>query len=353
MKKFTFNVLIVLISQFTFAEASTSLNQNSNVTNDTSLNQNIESNKNNIKDWYISSTFIIPFRGFGIQTEAKNSQTQDPLDSISYSPSPSLEGALSLGYKEFILTYRHTLTSSSLDQNTDAPSSQNEEFRIGFLLFNQLFEFSSQRLVGLETQINLDNTQTKKNIARPDMSFTDNRLRWMYGIPIWGADQANSLSNFYTSASTPKNNKYSYDWIFGSEVIQQKISGSNAFIPFERKATFGTASTLSEVSTLGVGLGTGIGFTAMMQEKSFFSIAGLLGGNFNASKATFQDTIENVSGFGLYMSARMSVQFAFGEHNNQNLGFKLYVDSWSIPAKENNIFSTDAAMSLAYGINFN
>lgn len=352
MKTFSFIILILLFTASTYAETNSADDRGSKAMNGTGPSQTIHSKQNNIHDWFISPTISIPFRGFDIQTEAKNPQTQDPLTSISYSPSVSLEGALSLSYKEFGFTYRHTLTSASLGQNANAPSSKNEEFRIGFLFENHLFELSTQRLVGLQTQIAIDNAQTKSTIARPDLSFTDTRFRWMYGLPIWGAEQPNSLANFYTSAFIPEGKEFSIDWLFGAEAIQQKISGSTAFIPLERQAVFGSASTLSEVASTGVGVGTGLGFNALMHGKSYFSIAGLLGGNYNLSKARFQDQTDDVSGFGAYMSARMSVQFVFGEHDNQNIGFKLFVDSWTIPAKESKVSSSDAAMSLTYGLAF-
>jgi hypothetical protein len=46
----------------------------------------------------------------------------------------------------------------------------------------------------------------------------------------------------------------------------------------------------------------------------------------------------------------MAMQFVFGSSNNQNLAFRLFHSNWTIPAKENNVGSSDSAMSIAYGI---
>lgn len=304
------------------------------------------------KNWTISPKFNVPFRGFEIQTGAIKTQTQDPLNSISYSPSPSLEGEIFLAYKDLGFTYRHTIAAGSLDSDKGLPASTNEEFRFSLFLDRQLFEASKQRLVGLQTDINIDNSGIKQRIARPDISYSDMRLRWIYGLPVWGAERPNSLANFYTNAEIPRGNDVSVDLLFGTEITQQKIIGSSSFIPLERKATFGAASDLSEVSSAGLGLTGGLGLTALMSGKSYFSIAGLLGGNYNISRAQYGNDIENVSGFGALASARMSVKVIFGAKEDQSLGFKLFLDSWMIPAKESKVASSDAAMSVYYGANF-
>lgn len=304
------------------------------------------------RNWETDATISVPFRGFEVQTGAKDAQTQDPLGSVSYSPSPSLEGSIFLSYKSLGFNYRHTLAAASLDSDKGLPASVNEEFRFSLFLERNLFEFSRQNLVGLQTDIETNNSGVKKRIARADISFSDWRARWIGGLPIWGADRPNSLANFYSQAEIDSGQEVSVDLLYEVELMQQKISASSPFVPQERRAVFGTGATLREVSSTGLGAGVGPGFTALMHGKSYFSIAGLLGGNFNISKAHYADREEDVSGFGAFISARMSVQWVFGHEDNQNLGIRLLVDSWTIPTKEEKIASSDAALSLNYGVKF-
>lgn len=140
-------------------------------------------------------------------------------------------------------------------------------------LDRNLFEFSRQNLVGLQTDIETDNSGVKKRIARPDISYSDWRLRWIGGFPIWGADKTNSLANFYTEAEIDDGQETSVDLLYEIELMQKKISASSPFVPQERQAVFGTGATLREVSSTGLGAGIGPGFTALMHGKSYFSIA--------------------------------------------------------------------------------
>lgn len=317
-----------------------------------SLTTAIPVSNSKIPDWIVEATMSVPFCGFEVQTGAKDAQTQDPLGSVSYSPSPSLEGSIFVSYNNLGFNYRHTLAAASLDSDKGLPASVNEEFRFSLFLERNLFEFSRQNLVGLQTDIEIDNSGVKKRIARTDILYSDWRARWIGGLPIWGADRPNSLANFYSEAEIKRGQEMSVDLLYEVELMQQKVSGSSPFVPQERQAVFGTGATLKEVSSTGLGAGVGPGFTALMHGKSYFSIAGLLGGNFNLSKARYSDREEGVSGFGAFMSARMSVQWVFGNDDNQNLGFRLLVDSWTIPAKEEKVTSSDAAMSVNYGIKF-
>jgi hypothetical protein len=86
------------------------------------------------RDWKIDATLGVPFRGFNVQTGAKDLETKDPLNSVSYSPSPSLEGTVFLSYKDLGFSYRHTLAAASLDSDRGLPASVNEEFRLSLLL---------------------------------------------------------------------------------------------------------------------------------------------------------------------------------------------------------------------------
>jgi hypothetical protein len=45
----------------------------------------------------------------------------------------------------------------------------------------------------------------------------------------------------------------------------------------------------------------------------------------------------------------MAVRYLFG---NQELGFRLTMDSWQIPAKEARIAALDAEMAVNYGVSF-
>ncbi len=89
-----------------------------------------------------------------------------------------------------------------------------------------------------------------------------------------------------------------------------------------------------------------------MNGQSCFSIGGLLGGNYNLSKAEYTDKTESTNGFGYYANAWMSVQYVFGSMNKQNLGFKLAHNDWSIPARDNKVNSHDSSMSLNYCLAF-
>lgn len=331
-------ILLFLLSQFVFAQED--------IVNESSSIKPVQPNS----DWKFNSTVTLPFRGFEIQTRAKDSQTQDPLGSISYSPSPNLEGQVYLSYKNFGFTYSRTLAAASLDSTRNMPASINDGYKFSFLLSDNLFELTQQNLSGMKTNVSVDG-DAEKTIARSDIELSDTRFRWVYGMPLWGADQANSLANFYSHASILKGDT-SLDLLTSIELVKQEIAGSTPFIPAERQATFGTGSTLSKISSYGMGAGAGVGFTALMRGESYFSIGGLLGGNYSFSKAEYSSQIESSNGLGFYANAWMSVQFVFGSTNRQNLGFKLAHNDWSIPAQDNKVNSHDSSMSLNYGLFF-
>ncbi len=302
--------------------------------------------------WKINSTLITQNQGFQVQTEGKDPQTKDPLGSINYSTSPSLEGAITLSYHNFGFTYRHTLISPQLTGNRESEKSRNEELRFNLFFDRHLFEFSRQNAVGLETNLEINKSGLSKNISRPDISYSDLRARWVYGLPLTSATQPNSLANFYGHAEIDKEEEFSVDILISSEASQQQISGASSFIPIERQSVFGRGSSLSGVSATGLGLAAGAGLTVLMGGQSYFSMATLVGGNYNVSRASFADRDEDASGFGLFVNVRTSVQFTFGEGNHHSLGFKLLLDSWSIPARDTNVASNTAALSMNYGIRF-
>ncbi len=336
MIKLIASILILFLTSIAFSEGLPNQNLTEKI-------PNIEAEP----DWKLETTLALPFRGFEIQTTNKKVQTQDPLGSVSYSPSPELEGKIYLRYKLYGFSYSRTLLAASLDSAKDLPSSKTEAYRFNILFDRHLFELSQQNLVGMSTDLDIDGIN-KKRIARPDIKLVDTRFRWVYGLPVWGSDQPNSLANFYTQAAIPKGEK-SIDLLASVEFVNQDISGDSAFIPIDRQAVFGAASTLSKISSTGLGAGVGFGFTVLMQEKSYFSIGGLIGGNLNNSKATFNDRTESISGFGSYMNAWMAIQMCF---DSQNIGFRLDVDSWTIPAKENTVNSLNSMMAINYGLNF-
>lgn len=302
--------------------------------------------------WKLDVTMSIPFRGFELKTGEKGAQVQDELNTIDYSPSVSLEGSIFIAYNAWGFRYSGTLAAASLDDNTAAPSSENSEYRFSLLLDSHLFELSHQRLKGMQTDLETDNTHAPTRVARPDLTYTDFRLRWIGGLPVWGAVQPNTLANFYTTAARPIRGRFSADLLASAELNQQKISGSEPFVPPARQAAFGQASTLSKVKSNGAGVGVGGGFTVLMHGKSFFSVAALVGGNYNISEARYADRSDDVSGFGAYANARMAVKFIFGHRDNHEIAFRLLHDSWMIPADESQVTSTASAMALNYGIQF-
>ncbi len=304
------------------------------------------------RDWAIDATTSVPFRGFNIQTGSQDPQTQDPLGSISYSPSPSLEGSLFLSYKNYGFSYRHTLAAADLDTKTGLPPSMNEEYRFNLFLDRHLFELSHQHLVGMATEIDTDKKGVSTHIARPDIAFNDYRARWMSGVALWGADKPNTLANYYDSAEMSAGSDVSVDLLYQAQVMQQRLSADSPFIPEQRKAVFGMGASLRDVSSTGLGAGVGGGVTVKMYSKSFFSLAGLIGGNFNVTKAAYNDHEEDASGFGSFLSARMSVRWVFGRNDSQNMGVRLLVDSWMIPVRDEKVASTDSAISLNYGARF-
>jgi hypothetical protein len=302
-------------------------------------------------DWKLSTMLSVPFRGFEVQT-GPDSETIDPLGSISYSPSPSLEGAFRLTYRNLGFTYRHTLAAGSLSADNTASESINQEYRLGLFLSNHLFEVTRQRISGMQTSLVVEGSDFNQTIARPDIKYTDTRLRWMYGLPILGADKANSLANFYTEAEIDSSNELSFDVLFSVEAVQQRIGGDSPFVPRERQARYGSGSSLTSVESSGLGAGLGFGMTAHMGGKSYMSLAAILGASYNLSDANYADRSVDISGAGAFLSARMSVQHVFGPYNRHNVGVRLNLDSWSIPAQENRVVSTSGALSLNYGIGF-
>jgi hypothetical protein len=294
------------------------------------------------QDWHFESTTSLPFRGFEIQTGDPSSP--DPLHSLSYSPAPSLEETLFLAYQGFGLAYSRTLFAGEVDGR----QSVNDGLSFNYLANFDLFEFSLQRLRGLQTEVALDSSLTSRAVGRSDLQYDAFQLKWVRGIPLWGADQPNSLANFYTQALIPEGD-LSVDLLYSVEGSHEAVAGDAPFVPKERAPAFGTASTLSKVSSTGLGAGVGMGFTALMGGRSYFSLAGLLGGNYNRSTAYYSGEAKNVSGFGLYANARMAVRYLFG---SQELGFRLTMDSWQIPAEEARIAAMDAEMALTYGVSF-
>ncbi len=305
-------------------------------------------------DWRVSSKLSGPIRGFQLATGEKNSETKDPLAQIDYSPSPSLEGTIYIGYKGIGFSYSHTLAAASLDSNRDLPSTKNEIFHLGLLLDHTLWEISSQKLSGMQTDLETAAfPQSKVRIARTDMNYSDFRARWVFGDPVWGgADRPNSLANFYTSAVSPEVGDSSLDVLLSVEAGRQNIYAESPFIPLARQSAFGTASSLSQISSVGLGAGAGLGLTVLMHEHSFFSMAFLLGGNYNVSNAHYEDRIEDISGFGVYTNTRVAVTFVFGQNEAQEIGFKALFDTWQIPAKENTVAGFDAGMAMNYGVFF-
>ncbi len=304
------------------------------------------------RDWNLDATLGVPIRGFNVQTGAKEPETQDPLNSVSYSPSPSLEGTVFLSYRDLGFSYRHTLAAASLDLERGLPASVNEEYRFSLLLERHLFELSRQNLIGLQTSLVTDQSGMPKSLARPDIVYTDWRAKWMGGLPIWGAQRPNSLANFYTEAELESDQIFSFDLLYGVQLMEQKISASSPFIPIERQAAFGAGVSLREVSSKGLGAGAGPGLTVLMGRKSYFSMAALVGGSYNISQAAYSNRQEDISGFGTFASVRLSARWVFGNQSHQSVGFRLLADSWIIPAKEEEVSSSDSMMSVNYGVNF-
>jgi hypothetical protein len=219
--------------------------------------------------WRFESTTSLPFRGFELQTG--DSANPDPLRSLSYSPAPSLEETLFLSYLGFGLAYSHTLFAGEVGGR----KSVNDGFCFSYLALFDLFEFSLQRLRGLQTEVPLDASSFRKTIGRSDLQYDGFQLKWVRGIPLWGAEQPNSLANFYTQALIPEGD-LSVDLLYSVEGSHETVLGKAPFVPAERASYFGAASTLSRVSSTGLGAGAGMGFTALMGGRSYFSIAGLL-----------------------------------------------------------------------------
>lgn len=305
------------------------------------------------KDWSLGANMAIPFRGFTIQSGESAATSSDNLGNVSYSPPASLEGQIRLSYKFLGFSYQGTLASADLDDSAQSKKSINNEYRFDFFINNNLFELVTQEIKGMSTSQSLTKDSPSKKIAREDMKYSDLRARWIYGLPLYGSENSNTLTNYYGSAKIDTSKDLSIDLLFSAELMSQRLYAKIPFIPVERQPEFGSGSQLNEVASNGLGAGLGFGLTARMHKESYFGFGGLLGGNYNLSKAKYlSGENKNISGFGNYMNARLSILWDLDEKREQTFSFKLNVDSWKIPAKEESISSTNAAFTMAYSLMF-
>lgn len=297
--------------------------------------------------WSMRASLSVPMRGFEIRAGGGSEETQDPLRSVSYVPAPSLEGSLQLAYRGLGLRFDRTLAAANLGGGPEAVSStRNETWHFDFLWENTLYEIGWQQMKGLETDTSAAQTGGRR-IARPDLEYRSFGGRVVTGIPF-GSDTVNSLANFYARAEKPAGG-LSGDLLFSAEFSQQVMAGSRPFIPEERRDIFGTASSLSKLDASGLGLGAGVGLTALMGGQSYFSLAALLGASYNVSYAEYAEGRENVSDWGTFADVRMSVRWIFERHE---FGVKLLVNHWGVAAKESRLGGMDALLGANYGVTF-
>lgn len=298
--------------------------------------------------WRLEASVALPFRGFGVQAGTDDETAQDPRRQVSYMAPANLEGTVQIGYRGLGVRFDRTLAAAKLGEGERVSSSRsvNEAWHFDLMWENSLYEIRTQRVKGMQTDLSLDGTSSLM-VARPDLEYRSFGGRVISGLPF-GADTVNSLGNFYATGVAP-NSGLSVDLLFSAEVSQQSIAASSPFIPVERQAVFGRGSTLSKLEASGLGLGVGGGLTVPMDARSYFSMAALLGGNYNLTKAEDENGREDVSGWGIFMDARMSVQWLFGPHQ---AGVRFGVDSWNVAAKESSLTGTDGALAVNYGLRF-